>query len=96
MKEFSFYQDSKVTCWECTHFTIIANNYEEAIAKIKQWQDIDMLNNQDKEVQLDRGEILYETAKQMSIEDNQGCSTIEIFDSVGNLIIANAKEQNNE
>ena len=35
MDNFRFYQDCKVTCWERDYFTVEAENYEEAVAIVR-------------------------------------------------------------
>ncbi len=90
MQKFSFYQDRKVTCWERTRFEVEAENYEEAIAIVKSWQGEDVLCfEDDKVVFITDGETLYDTSENLSVEDNRGQPTIEIFTAVGKEISNN-------
>ena len=90
METFSFYQDRKVTCWERTRFDIIAENYEEAVALVKSWQGEDVLCFEDNEkIIITDGETLYDTSESLSVEENGGKPTIEVFADNGEDIINN-------
>ena len=91
MEAFRFYQDRKVTCWERTHFEVTAENYEEAVALVKSWQGEDVLCFEDNEkVIITDGETLYDTSESLSVEENGGKPTIEVFADNGKDIINNA------
>ena len=65
-------------------------NYEEAIAIVKSWQGEDVLCfEDDKVVFITDGETLYDTSENLSVEDNRGQPTIEIFTAVGKEISNN-------
>ena len=90
MEAFRFYQDRKVTCWERTRFDIIAESYEEAVALVKSWQGEDVLCFEDDEkIIITDGETLYNTSENLSIEENGGQPTIEVFADNGEDIINN-------
>lgn len=90
MEAFRFYQDRKVTCWERTHFEVKAENYEEAVALVKSWQGEDVLCFEDDEkIIITDGETLYDTSENLSIEENGGQPTIEVFADNGEDIINN-------
>ena len=90
MEAFRFYQDRKVTCWKRTRFDITAESYEEAVALVKSWQGED-----NEKVIITDGETLFETSESLSVEDNDGQPTIEVFGECGEDIINN-KPDNTE
>lgn len=90
MQKFNFYQDRKVTCWERTHFEVKAESYEDAVSIVKSWHGDDVLSFEDDDkVFIIDGEILYETSESLSVEDNGGNPTIEVFAKNGENIIDN-------
>ncbi|WP_373721978.1 hypothetical protein [Bacteroides heparinolyticus] len=90
MEAFRFYQDRKVTYWERTHFEVTAENYEEAVALVKSWQGEDVLCFEDDEnIIITDGETLYDTSESLSVEENGGQPTIEVFADNGEDIINN-------
>ena len=90
MEAFRFYQDRKVTGWERTHFEVTAENYEKAVALVKSWQGEDVLCFEDDEkVIITDGETLFETSESLSVEENGGKPTIEVFADNGEDIINN-------
>ena len=96
MEAFRFYQDRKVTCWERTRFDITAESYEEAVALVKSWQGEDVLCFEDDEkIIITDGETLYDTSENLSVEENGGQPTIEVFANNGEYIINN-KPDNTE
>ncbi len=82
MEKFNYYIDEKVTIWRRSFVEIKAETKEEADKKAK-------------EIMLDEGfdgdnnELLYETECTLSVEDNDGSATIELFDSSGCMITDN-------
>lgn len=96
MEKFNFYQDRKVTCWERTHFDVKVESYEEAVAIVKSWQGEDVLCFEDDEnIIIIDGETLYDTSESLSVEENGGQPTIEVFANNGEDIINN-KPDNTE
>ena len=90
MQNFRFYQDRKVTCWERTHFEVSAGSYEEAVALVKSWQGEDVLCFEDNEkVIITNEDTLFETSENLSVEENAGEPTIEVFANNGEDIINN-------
>ena len=91
MEAFRFYQDRKVTYWERTQFEVTAENYEEVVALVKSWQGEDVLCFDDNEkVIITDGETLYDSSESLSVEENGGKPTIEVFADNGEDIINNA------
>ena len=85
MKTYDFYIDSKVTDWYRTPFEIEANSEEEAKQKAIEFVKDDH-----------HGEIPWEqidcTIEPMSVKDNGGEPTEELYDnSTGNVIWDNSK-----
>ena len=90
MQNFRFYHDRKVTCWERTHFEVSAGSYEEAVALVKSWQGEDVLCFEDNEkVIITNEDTLFETSENLSVEENAGEPTIEVFANNGEDIINN-------
>lgn len=85
MKTFEFYIDTKVTDWYRTNFEIEANSLEEAKQKAIEFVKED-----------EHGEIPWEqvdcTIEPMSVEENDGQSTEELYDNDGNVIWDNTKK----
>ena len=91
MTRFDFYQDRKVTCWERTRFEVTAESYEEAVSIIQSWKGEDVLLFEDDEtIIITDGETLYETSESLSVEENAGSPTIEVFDGQGREIADNS------
>ena len=80
MPIYKFYQDVLCTSWERRHFTVTAQNQEEA----------DMIAAQCKDTPLcfDPDETLLETVEPLPITDNHGKPTIEVYRSNDDLFIA--------
>ena len=96
MEAFRFFQDRKVTCWGRTRFEVKAESYEEAVALVKSWQGEDVLCFEDDEnIIITDGETLYDTSESLSVEENGGQPTIEVFADNGEDIINN-KPDNTE
>lgn len=71
--KFYYYYDEKVTVWKRNHFSIEAENQEEANAiaienMIEPW-----------EIEIDETEYLFDTDGELSPENNDGRSTIELY-----------------
>ena len=78
-KEFEFYQDVKVTVWQRQHFRIEAESIEEAREQAKRYTQFDVSFEDD--IDVDEIEWLYDTEELMIPEDNNGESTIEVYES---------------
>ena len=96
MPRYSFYQDTKVETWERSHFDVMANSYEEAVAIVKAFKDSDVDNHQDEEyIEFGIFESIYETSQK--IEPLPGASpTIMIFnEDTGMPVVDNRKPAEN-
>jgi hypothetical protein len=82
---FQFHFDQKVTTWMRTEFEIDAIDEEEA--KLKALEFV----KEDKTSEMPWNEIRY-TKETMSVEDNFGNPTEELYTSSGDLIYQNDKE----
>ncbi|NDV68636.1 hypothetical protein [Dysgonomonas sp. 25] len=90
MPQFNFYQDRKLIIWERTHFTIEAENEEEAIKKFESENAVYIENMN--ETEKGKSEILSERTEILTMDDNNGFATIEIYidnNSSDNLIYHN-------
>lgn len=77
------YLDYKCTVWRRIHIPNDKNNKKYIIEKLKQgieplFQDADY-------------ETLYDTSEDMTVEENGGSSTIELFNDDGELIFKNGE-----
>lgn len=95
MGKFEFYQDCKVTSWERDYFTVEANSYEEAEAIVRSWRCKDVSNIIDSRLSHGRSEALRDTSELLFPEENDGYSTIEIFNQEGESIMTNALNEDN-
>lgn len=77
-KEFEFYQDVKVTVWQRQHFRIEAESIEEAREQAKRYTQFDVSYEDD--IDVDEIEWLHDTEELMTPEDNNGESTIEVYE----------------
>ncbi len=87
MKTYKYFLDNKITIWERTHFSIEAKTKKEALAKAKEFLKDENECPEDIWV-----ETLYESSERMSVEENEGNATRELFDEKGNEIANNAKQ----
>lgn len=69
MKSYNLFIDTKHTLWTRTHVTIEANSLEEAVERCREGNYDDSWS-----------EDLYDTAKEMTPEENRGRATIEIYE----------------
>jgi len=81
MENFNLYVDRKSTVWEREYYNVEAENIQEATKKIL-----------DYDCDLDDSEILYETLEYMDVDENDGESTLEIFDDSDKLIYSNKND----
>jgi hypothetical protein len=84
MKEFDFYLDQKHTIWYRNKFTIEANTLEEAKAKV-----IEVCNTDTGNLPSDDWDLLHETVEALSVGDNGGEATEELYTHDGNIIWQN-------
>jgi hypothetical protein len=86
METFQFYKDEKMTIWYRGKFEVEANSEEEAIEMVKELEKTNKLDNYDV-----YWEILDDTMEGLTVEDNGGYSTGEIYTGSGNMIWDNSK-----
>lgn len=79
MAQYDFYQDQKYTIWERTHFTIEARSQEEAVAKATSIIDSDIYFIEEENVRVVDTELLFDTIEELSVDDNVGNATKEIY-----------------
>jgi hypothetical protein len=84
METFDFYLDQKHTIWYRNKFTIEANSLEEAKAKV-----IEMCNNPEVDLPSDDWDLLHETVEGLTVGDNGGQATEELYTHDGDIIWAN-------
>ena len=84
MKYFDFYKDEKVTIWERMRFSVIAENRKAAVERVKQLSKTSFVESDD--LQINSYEILSETIKALTVEDNQGAPTVKYFEDNGNQV----------
>ena len=85
MKTFDFYLDTKVTTWYRTPFEIEADTLVEAQARAIKFVE----NDHHSELSWEH---IDDTIEKMSVEDNGGESTDELYyEPVGDIIWANGK-----
>ena len=82
MAEFDFYLDQKHTIWYRNKFTIEAETQDEANEKVANLYRTNELPS-------DEWDLLHDTVELLSVEDNGGEPTEELFTHDGVLIINN-------
>lgn len=88
--QYRFYKNEKATIWYQDVYLVEAETEEQAQELfIKACKDGD--ESEYDEVELDYSEPLFETWSPISLEDNEGLSTIKVIDITGNIIWKNGK-----
>ena len=88
--QYRFYKNEKATIWYQDVYLVEAETEEQAQELFtKACKDGD--ESEYDEIELDYSEPIFETYSPISIEDNEGHSTIEIIDINGNIIYENGK-----
>ena len=82
MAEFDFYLDQKHTIWYRNKFTIEAETQDEANEKVAELYKKNELPSDD-------WDLLHDTVELLSVKDNGGEPTEELFTNDGVLIINN-------
>lgn len=95
MKKFKFYQDQKVTQWERLFFEVKAKNYPQAVQKIKQFRNEDIINFEDDTLKISHLERVDDTKELMTLSQNDCCSTLELFNEQGEFIADNTNAKPN-
>ena len=87
MKTFNFYKDEKVKIWNREHLTVEAETQEEANQKV-----LEAIENGDiSDFQHTPSEYIYDTVEELSVDENYGNPTIEIYNTNDKLIYHNAE-----
>lgn len=87
METFSYYFDEKVALWNRNYFTVDAETKEEADQIAKDYileKDIDW------EIDITFSEYLYDTSSNLSVEENGGEPTLELFTDEDELLYVNS------
>jgi hypothetical protein len=84
MAEFDFYLDQKHTIWYRNKFTIEANTLEEAKAKV-----IEICNTDTGNLPSEDWDLIHDTVEQLSVGDNGGEATEELYTHDGDIIWTN-------
>jgi vacuolar-type H+-ATPase subunit H len=87
MQDFRFYIDQKITTWQRVRFTIQATTEEEATEKAKEF-----LKEPDECPEESQYEIIHEANQDMSVEENEGNATRELYNENGQEIANNTEE----
>ena len=87
MKTFNFYQDEKVIIWNREHFTVEAETQEEANRKVLEGIE----NGYISDFKHTTSEYIYESVEELSVDENYGNPTIEIYNTNDKLIYHNAE-----
>jgi len=77
------YLDYKCTVWRRIHFSEKQNDVDKILEDIKGGYHPDIVDAE--------YETLYDTSEDMTVEENGGSSTIELFDFEGELIFKNGE-----
>jgi hypothetical protein len=89
MAQFNFYLDQKVTTWMRTEFSVEGENLEIARQKA-----VDFVKGGNTS-ELPWDEIM-DTKEVMSLEENGGASTEEIFEEDGTYVYVNGNDEDHE
>lgn len=87
METFSYYFDEKVAIWNRNHFTVDAESKEEADQIAKDYileKDIDW------DIDITFSEYLYDTSSNLSVEENGGEPTLELYTDEDELLYVNS------
>ena len=81
MATFNFYQDQKVRIWRRVFIEVEAETEEDAIARLKELNlgKQDVYNERVKDMEIIDTEMLYDTEELISVEENFGDQTIEVY-----------------
>jgi hypothetical protein len=83
---YNFHVDQKVTTWMRTEFRVKAESEDEAIQTAT-------LLHQEGEIDSLPWEKVYDTDEPMSLEENDGFSTIEMYNPEGKIVYQNGTEE---
>ena len=82
MAKFNFYLDEKATIWYRTNFEVEAKTIEEA-------KELAIKKHENGELEMLSWEPVPETTELISLKENEGYSTAEIYKDDGELIFQN-------
>lgn len=86
MESYNFYIDRKNAIWNREYYTVKANSKEEALTKVVNG-NVDFYDT----------ELLYETEEYLNPEENNGASTVEVYDADGDILLyANSQKLNDD
>ncbi len=88
METFKFYIDQKITTWQRVRFTIEAESENEATEKAKEF-----LKDPDECPEESEYEIMHEANRDMSVEENIGNATRELYNNKGQEIANNIEQE---
>lgn len=83
-KLFDFYQDIKVSVWVRQKFSIEAESKEEAIKEALKYKSMDVDGGN---ISIYNCEWMHDTWSEITVEENGGFSTIELYDEETNELI---------
>ncbi|MHB8261076.1 MAG: hypothetical protein ACYDCN_13410 [Bacteroidia bacterium] len=86
MEDFRFYIDQKITTWQRVRFTIKAETENEATEKATEF-----LKDPDECPENGECEIIHEANQDMSVEENEGNATRELYNEKGQEIANNTE-----
>lgn len=89
MNTYNFFQDRKIKTWERANFSIKANSYDEAVAKLEQFRDAEIMEDETAGIVISHNETLFDLI-QITVAENEGFSTIELYNELGEEISNNA------
>ena len=92
MKTFRFYQDAKHTVWQRNHFEVKAESYEQAVEKVKEYKNGEILTGCSEDFINGSTETLFETSELMTPDKNGGSATLEVYNEDGEYICDNTTE----
>lgn len=90
MNKYKFYQDEKVTMWQRHHFTIEAESEDQAKEIAMKFANESIFDT-DAANWHNESEFLFDTQETMSVEENGGCATLELYDWNKNELGNNAE-----
>lgn len=91
MKTYYFYQDVKVKSWDRTHFTVKANSHKEAESELKKYANQEICDVQSSfEICLGSVETVTDCQTTITVDENEGFSTMEIYNDKGEELCNNS------
>ncbi len=88
MKKYDFYKDERVIYRERTNFSVKSKTYEDAVNAAKQFLEVDL--DESDTISIDGCCFVENVGVPMKPEQNEGTSTVRIFNSTGYLIASNS------